>query len=106
MKFLKLILLLNLITILSSCGTVKKAFTNQKKISGDEFLVEKKSPLVMPPDYNQLPTPENNKKVTEADSSDVKKLLANQDREDTASQSNKPKNENLVKTILEKIKKN
>ena len=30
---------------------------NQKKSSTDEFLVEKKSPLVMPPDYNELPIP-------------------------------------------------
>ena len=31
--------------------------TLKKKASGDEFLVEKKSPLVLPPDYGDLPLP-------------------------------------------------
>jgi len=35
----------------------KQIFTNQKKSSTDEFLVEKKSPLVQPPEYNELPIP-------------------------------------------------
>ena len=35
-----------------SCQTVKEGFTSQKKKSTDEFLVEKKSPLVMPPEFN------------------------------------------------------
>ena len=30
---------------------MKDGFSNQKKNNSDEFLVEKKSPLVMPPDY-------------------------------------------------------
>jgi hypothetical protein len=34
---------------------MKSAFENQKKNNTDEFLVEKKSPLVMPPDFNELP---------------------------------------------------
>ena len=34
-----------------------------KKSSSDEFLVEKKSPLVMPPDYNNLPVPGQKKET-------------------------------------------
>jgi len=49
MKILKILLILNLLIFISSCGSVKKAFSNQKKNSSDEFLVEKKLPLVMPP---------------------------------------------------------
>ena len=41
----------------SSCGSVKEGFSSQKKNNSDEFLVEKKSPLLMPPDYNELPIP-------------------------------------------------
>ena len=33
---------------------LKEGFSNQKKNKSDEFLVEKKSPLVMPPDYNEF----------------------------------------------------
>ena len=55
----KILLILSLILLLTSCGTAKKAFSNQKKNSSDEFLIEKKAPLVMPPDYGDLPIPEN-----------------------------------------------
>ena len=50
MKKFKKFILLNFILLLDSCGTVEEGFVNQKKRSTDEFLVEKKSPLVMPPD--------------------------------------------------------
>ena len=55
MKYLKLFIFINLILFVNSCGTIKEGFSNQKKNNSDEFLVEKKSPLVMPPDYNDLP---------------------------------------------------
>ena len=61
MKFIRLILLLNLIFSLSYCSTAQKAFTNQKKNSTDEFLVEKKQPLITPPNYNELPEPSSSK---------------------------------------------
>jgi hypothetical protein len=47
--------------MLSSCQSAKDALTLKKKPSRDEFLVEKKSPLVMPPDYGKLPIPEEKK---------------------------------------------
>ena len=55
-KFKKFILF-NILLFLTSCGTVKDGFMNQKKNNTDEFLVEKKSPLVIPPDFNELPIP-------------------------------------------------
>ena len=48
--------------IVTSCGdtlgSVKRGLTGEKKMSTDEFLIQKKDPLVMPPDYENLPTPE------------------------------------------------
>ena len=32
----------------------------QKKNNSDEFLIKKKNPLVLPPDYGKLPEPVNN----------------------------------------------
>ena len=40
---------------LTACQSAKDALTLKKKESGDEFLVEKKSPLVIPPDFDELP---------------------------------------------------
>ena len=38
--------------------TAKKALTGEKKFSNDEFMVQKKDPLILPPDYENLPTPD------------------------------------------------
>ena len=41
--------------ILNSCAAVQEGFSSNKKSGSDEFLVEKKAPLVMPPNYDELP---------------------------------------------------
>ena len=46
---------------LTACQSAKDALTLKKKESGDEFLVEKKSPLVIPPDFGELPIPNDSK---------------------------------------------
>ena len=39
--------------------------TGAKDTSADEFLVEKKDPLVLPPDFENLPTPEESSAALE-----------------------------------------
>ncbi len=99
MKKFKLFLYINLFLFLISCGTVREGFQNPKKNNTDEFLVEKKSPLVMPPDFEELPKPENDNNKSSAESeiilftSDSKKKL------------NKNKiSKDIEGSILEKIK--
>ena len=63
MKFLKknmskFVLLLFLISFLSACESAREGF-KLKKNNSDEFLVEKKNPLVMPPNYKDLPKPKD-----------------------------------------------
>ena len=41
-----------------SCGDVKRVITCSKQQSTDEFLVIKKDPLILPPDYENLPVPD------------------------------------------------
>ncbi len=53
----KIFLILSISLYLTACQSAKDALTLKKKNSGDEFLVEKKSPLVLPPDYGELPEP-------------------------------------------------
>jgi hypothetical protein len=55
-------------------GDVKRGLTGEKVISTDEFLIKKKDPLVMPPDYENLPTPDERIAATE-EISDFKKSL-------------------------------
>tara|TARA_B100001113_G_C20664154_1_gene429144 strand:- start:184 stop:501 length:318 start_codon:yes stop_codon:yes gene_type:complete len=53
----KLIYIICLLTCLSSCQTLKDGLTGKKKENSDEFLVEKKNPLELPPSYGELPEP-------------------------------------------------
>ena len=42
---------------LVSCGSVKDGLTLKKKENSEQFLIEKKQPLVMPPDFDEMPKP-------------------------------------------------
>ena len=76
MKKFNFIFIFNIILIiLSGCNTVKEGFRNPKKNSSDEFLVEKKSPLVMPPDFNDLPIPNQHKDLKQKPESKIKSLI-------------------------------
>ena len=57
----KILYILSLIFFVISCNSfdsVKRGLTGEKVTSTDEFLIKKKDPLVMPPDYENLPTPD------------------------------------------------
>ena len=62
MKTISKLLILSIFAItFNSCGAIKEGFSSQKKNSTDEFLVEKKLPLKMPPNYKELPFPKLDK---------------------------------------------
>ena len=105
MKLLKFFLILSLYILVSSCGTVKEAFTNQKKNSSDEFLVEKKSPLTMPPDYNDLPVP-NSQNNKEENSSNIENLITSNEDGSIKENNSEDLGQNIEETLLKKIKKN
>ena len=50
-----------LLFLLSSCGetgqSIKRGLTGEKVASTDQFLVKKKDPLVLPPNFDTLPMP-------------------------------------------------
>ncbi len=106
MNLFKIFLLLNLILFLSSCGTAKKAFTNQKKNSSDEFLVEKKSPLVMPPDYGDLPMPKDKENKLENEDKEIKELIVSEDSENSNLDKKIDTNKDFEETLIDKIKNN
>ena len=104
-KFKKFILL-NLILFLTSCGALKDGFKNQKKNSSDEFLVEKKSPLVMPPNYNELPIPKNNKTENDKEENQIETLIINKENQNQNSDNTKDVNKTFKESLLEKIRNN
>ena len=111
MKKTKILLLFLIsITFLSACSTISDGFRSQKKDSIDEFMVEKKSPLVMPPDFDELPLPnQNNQKNQNPEKekeADIKSLISNNENTSSNTQNSSNQNTNFENLILEKIKKN
>ena len=103
-KFKLLIIILFSIS-LYSCGTVKEAVGAKKRSEqSDEFLVEKKNPLAMPPDYEEMPTPGNQEVSPEtfSDNSEVKDLLNIQEGE-ISNSNNNDNSKDLESSIIEKI---
>ena len=107
MRYLKIILILSASLFLFSCGTLKEGFSNQKKNNSDEFLVEKKAPLVMPPDYKELPKPKKNQETSllKDNKNNIKSLLINEDNLESNSEKDQL-NKKLEESLLDKIKKN
>ncbi len=105
MKYFKAIMIVNILLFVYSCGSIKEGFSNQKKNSSDEFLVEKKSPLVMPPDYEDLPIPVGDEeKLDEIKNEDkIKELLSNKD---VSSNKSKDVDINFEESLLKKIEEN
>ena len=58
------IFLLIIFISLYSCQSIKDGLTGKKYESSDEFLVIKKNPLVLPPDFNTLPEPQDPVKMS------------------------------------------
>ena len=85
------IYLLLLLFLLASCtdtfDSVKRGLTGAKEKSSDEFLVEKKDPLVLPPDFENLPTPGEAQAVKEKISSFEKTLTSVSSTEEIVSTS-------------------
>ena len=91
---------------LTSCESVKNAVSGVKKENSDEFLVQKKNPLVLPPDFTDLPVPlEESSKVTEVQiEEDIEKLLG---MENSTKNKNDTSNSSSIESfVLEKIKEN
>ena len=102
MKKFKFFLIIAIFGLTSSCGVLREGFKSPKQNKSDEFLVEKKSPLKLPPDYDQLPTPlETNNEEIEKESS-IEKMIKDNKNETKKSNSNS----SLEELVLDKIKSN
>ena len=76
-KVNKSIFYIFLTLLLYSCGAMSdagKVLRNEKIKTTDEFLVKKRQPLVLPPDYDTLPTPGTIKKKVD-ENNKINKIL-------------------------------
>ena len=107
MKKFKIIFFIILVTyFFYGCATMKKGFESQRKYSTDEFLVEKKQPLVMPPDFEKLPIPSQNQKISQQENiNQIEELIVTDNSVDTNAQNSVNSNQKTENFILDKIKK-
>lgn len=89
---------------MTSCSTLKdagKVLRNEKISTTDEFLVKKRNPLVLPPNYEEIPEPGSISQKKEDGEDKIKKILNAPKSEET---SNK-KSSSVEDSILKRIRK-
>ena len=95
-----------LIFLVTSCadswGNVKRGLTGAKQKSTDEFLVQKKDPLILPPDFDSLPSPSDKDEAMEEMTSFEKTLKQESETEITASSTESSAEDSILKKIRKK----
>tara|TARA_Y100000813_G_scaffold66701_1_gene47050 strand:- start:295 stop:612 length:318 start_codon:yes stop_codon:yes gene_type:complete len=105
MKIIKNILLIITVSFfIYSCAGFK---LKKKSTSGEEFLIQKKDPLILPPDFSKLPEP--NEQIENQDNEEEKLVIDNVFSEGNSKNGENNDNKvnqksDLKKSILDKIK--
>ncbi len=104
MNYIKLLVLFCFcLFFFNSCTNVKDALQGKKSENSDEFLINKKNPLILPPNYDDLPEPKDSSSSEEENDSDIKEIIQvyqeNEDDEDTSS------SKSIEKFVLDNISK-
>ncbi len=104
----KIFLIITTFFILTSCQSIKDGLSGKKNENSDEFLVQKKNPLVLPPSFSELPKP-NDETVDDEiskieEETDIQKIL---DLDNSSSENNSKDNSGSAEDfVLKKIKQN
>ena len=99
----KINFLLIILIFLVSCGSVEEAgkiLRNEKIKTTDEFLVKKRKPLILPPDYNEVPEPGTKTENKINDNEKIKKMLKSTEKTNIKNDSS-----STEQSILNKIRK-
>jgi hypothetical protein len=95
-----------ILLFLNSCGSVVEGLGGSKKKGSDEFLIEKKSPLVLPPSFGELPEPgkgpEENIISDKKDTSDIEDII-NQSPPTSANKKSEDTKTSIEQFIIKKI---
>ena len=97
----KILFILSLVFLIVSCNSVdsiKKGLTGEKRQGADEFLIKKKDPLILPPDFQDLPLPDE-RIIAKEETSNFEKAIEEAVIEETSATSS------IEQSILKKIQK-
>ncbi len=99
-----IILILSLVFIfLNGCKSVRENLSLKKKANSDEFLVQKKNPLILPPDFEGLPKPIAQRKMINQEEKEIDLSKVFDDFEKTKSENSSDINQSLEDSIRKKI---
>ena len=96
----KIVFFMMLSFLITSCESIREGLTGSKNQSTDEFLVKKKDPLVLPPDFENLPNP-SERQISMEEMTSFEKTLKKQ----TISESSSATENSVEESILNQIKK-
>ena len=96
----KIVFFMMLSFLITSCESIREGLTGSKNLSTDEFLVKKKDPLVLPPDFENLPNP-SERQISVEEMTSFEKTLKKQ----TISESSSATENSVEESILNQIKK-
>ena len=106
MKLIKNILnFFIVILFVANCSGVREGLQGKKLGEGEEFLIQKKNPLVLPPDFDTLPLPknvyneENNRLEIEGDIEKLLKKNSGKKEPDTMENNSTSLEESIIKKI-------
>ncbi len=87
-------------SLVFSCGGLK---LKKKANSGEEFLIEKKDPLILPPDFSKLPKPNEQPEMVDVEV-DIKSVFDGDQSSSEKDNNQNSSKSNIKKSISEKLK--
>ena len=94
-----------ILLLLNSCGSIAEGLGGSKKKGSDEFLVKKKSPLVLPPSFGELPEPGKEPEQNISDKKDTSGIedIINQSSSASTSKKVDDTKNSIEQSIIKKI---
>ena len=95
-------ILLILLLLLSACGGFQEAgkvLRNEKTSTTDEFLVKKRDPLILPPDYETIPEPNSNVERRQQEESNLEKIMKKTQEKPSTDKTGSSVEDSILKNI-------
>ena len=100
----KIVFLIIIAFLVTSCtdtfDSVKRGLTGAKRKGGDEFFIQKKDPLTLPPNYENLPLPDEANVIKEETS--IFENVIEETAESTVSNNSKSTENSILEQIRRK----
>ena len=100
-----ILIILTISLFLFSCSGGLEGFKMKKSKTGDEFLIEKKDPLVLPPDFSKIPNPDEEIKEINEEESQFEMVFKKDNSDAQKNENTISSDSGLEKSILKKIQK-